>query len=62
MSQELAEYVREALTEYILEKYLKDEVLEDNPVPNNVTKANKLDSFFKGLFRRGQEEIFCQKR
>ena len=29
---ELAEYVKEAMTEYIPDKALKDKVLEDNPV------------------------------
>ena len=48
--------MREALKEYILEKILTIQSLEDNPVLNNVTKAKKLDSFLKEILAEGKKK------
>ena len=42
LPQELQECVKDATTEYISEK-----TLEENPVPENLLKAKKLDNFLK---------------
>ena len=60
MPEELSSYITKAVSVYISDKTLKESILEENPVPGNVNKIKKLDSFLKELLEeRGRK--FCVK-
>ena len=49
LPEELVRYANKYIEKYVQEKSLKDTVLIENPVPNNVAKPRKLDGYFKEL-------------
>ena len=60
LSDELAKYVNKAFKGFIADKILKEKVLEENPVPTNIAKCKKLDTFLKKLLEESGKK-YCVK-
>jgi len=51
LPKSMANYVNEQFEVFIPEKELKDAVLLENPVPENIDPTKKLDDFLKGILK-----------
>ena len=49
LPEELAVYVNETMGKFVPEKQLKENILYENPVPNNIAQPKTLDVFMKEL-------------
>ena len=60
LSEELSSYIKSSCVEYVSDKVLKERILDENPVPENVIRTKKLDSFLKELLEEKGKK-FCIK-
>ena len=64
-SAELAEYANEYCNKFISEKEIKEPILYDHLVPNNIQGINRLDSFMRDILKyKAKEsliESICEK-
>ena len=51
---ELASYANKYLQKFVQDKSLKDSILNENPVPTNITKPRKLDEYYKEVLEENR--------
>ena len=54
LPDELASYANKYLQKFVEDKNLKDSILNENPVPTNITKPRKLDEYYKELLEENR--------
>ena len=57
MPSELASYINKGVEIFVPEKTLKENILVENPVPNNVSSPKSLDVFMKELLEQQGKNI-----
>ena len=54
LPDELASYANKYLQKFVQDKSLKDSILNENPVPTNITKPRKLDEYYKEVLEENR--------
>ena len=54
LPDELASYASKYLRKFVQGKILKDSILNENPVPTNITKPRKLNEYYKELLEENR--------
>ena len=54
LPDELASYPKKYLQKFFQGKNLKDSILNENPVPTNITKPRRLDEYYKELLEENR--------
>ena len=54
LPDELASYANKYFQKFVHKKNLKDSILNENPVPTNITKPRKLDEYYKELLEENR--------